>query len=492
MREVFTGSYPHIMPAPFLRLVATLGLLSVLALPSHASNLAQFSPKLVKAMQQHKLPADALSLAIVPLDGPGQARFIGADVPLNPASTMKLVTTYAALELLGPTHRWATRLYTLGTLNGDTLQGDLYLQLGGDPKLTQERLWLLLRDLRSAGVKHVSGRLLLDSSHIRPNVGQSFKDDGNDPSRPFLVDADSLLVNFKSLRVDVRTRSGQSFVSIEPPLANVQVDNAVQVKPASTCPRWPALRFETKDQGQQARIRVVGSLPNGCLAQHYVSLLDHASYTSALLRALWQELGGSIGGENGLVASVPPGAQLLAYSQSEDVATVIRDINKFSNNTMARQLFYGIGAQFRQAGDAHDGDAAERVIQQWFRSKQISPQALVMENGSGLSRIERISARQMANMLQSAWQSPYAAEFIASMPLAGMDGTLRRRLRGTAVEGQAHMKTGSLNNVRALAGYTRDAKHHTWAVVAIINHPRPWGASQILDTVVEEVHRQAR
>ncbi|MCJ8167839.1 D-alanyl-D-alanine carboxypeptidase/D-alanyl-D-alanine-endopeptidase [Pseudomonas sp. A3.4] len=443
-------------------------------------------------MQQHKLPADALALAVIPLDGPGQARFIGADQPLNPASTMKLVTTFAALELLGPTYRWPTRLLTTGNLDGSTLNGDLILQLGGDPKLTQERVWMLLRDLRASGVKHVNGRLLLDSSHLRPNEQQSFRDDGNDPSRPFLVDADSLLVNFKSLRVDVRTRSGQSYVTLEPPLGNVQLENQVQVKPASSCPRWPALRFESQDQGSQARIRVVGSLPNGCLSQHYVSLLDHASYTSALVRSLWQELGGSISGDNGQIATVPAGAQLLAFSQSDDVVSTIRDINKLSNNTMARQLFYGIGAQYRQASDSHDGAAAARVIQQWLRNKQISPNALVMENGSGLSRIERISARQMANMLQAAWQSPYAAEFIASLPLAGMDGTMRRRLRGTAVEGQAHMKTGSLNNVRALAGFTRDAKHHTWAVVAIINHPRPWGASQILDQVLEEVHRQGQ
>ena len=113
-----------------------------------------------------------------------------------------------------------------------------------------------------------------------------------------------------------------------------------------------------------------------------------------------------------------------------------------------------------------------------------------MENGSGLSRRERISAREMAAMLHAAWKSPYAAEFISSMPLAAMDGTLRKRMRNTPLAGNAHLKTGTLNNVRALAGYSRDAQGHTWAVVAILNHPRPWGASAILDQVLLELHLQ--
>ena len=112
----------------------------------------------------------------------------------------------------------------------------------------------------------------------------------------------------------------------------------------------------------------------------------------------------------------------------------------------------------------------------------------MIENGSGLSRDERVSAREMAGLLQAAWNSPYAPEFISSMPLAAIDGTMRKRLRGTAVAGKAHIKTGTLNTVRAIAGYSRDSDGHTWAVVAILNHPRPWGASSILDQVLVSLY----
>ena len=103
---------------------------------------------------------------------------------------------------------------------------------------------------------------------------------------------------------------------------------------------------------------------------------------------------------------------------------------------------------------------------------------------------ERISAREMAMMLQAAYRGPYAAEFMSSMPLVGMDGTMRKRLKRTALQGQAHIKTGTLNNVRAIAGFTRTAKGQNWVVVAILNDQRPWGASAILDQVLLDIYRR--
>ena len=236
---------------------------------------------------------------------------------------------------------------------------------------------------------------------------------------------------------------------------------------------------------------VSGKLADGCSAQTYLSVLDHPSYAAGAVRAIWQELGGSINGSN-RIADVPKDARLLARAYSPDLVEIIRDINKYSNNTMAQQLFLSIGAQFRTPEDADDAKAAYRVIRQWMARKGISSAHLVMENGSGLSRQERVSAREMAAVLQTAWQGPYAAEFMASLPLVGMDGTMHKRLRRTALKGEGHIKTGTLNTVRAISGYSRDADGNTWAVVAILNHPRPWGASSILDTVLLDLYQQSK
>jgi len=446
------------------------------------------SPKVQQALKTNKLQDDALSLVLLPLNGPGIPTVFNADVSMNPASTMKLVTTYAALEMLGPTHQWKTEFYTDGTLNNGILQGNLYLKGGGDPKLNMEKLWLLMRDLRANGVQQVTGNLVLDRNFFDQPQLPVFNDDGNDKNKPFLVKPDSLMVNLKALRFVARNDGGKVLISVEPPIASIKIDNQVKAINAKQCTGDVRYNPVTQPDGS-VNVTVSGQLADGCNSQTYLSLLDHATYTAGGVRAIWKELGGSIQGQD-LQASVPKGAKLLARAFSPDLAEIIRDINKYSNNTMAQQLFLSLGAQFRNDADGDDAKAAQRVVRQWLAKKGITAPHLVMENGSGLSRAERVSAREMAQMLQAAWKSPYAAEFISSMPIAGKDGTMRKRLKTTAMNGQAHIKTGTLNTVRAISGFSRDSNGNTWAVVAILNDPRPWGASAILDQVLLDLYRQ--
>ena len=446
------------------------------------------SPKVQQALKTNKLQNDALSLVLLPLTGPGVPTVFNADVSMNPASTMKLVTTYAALEMLGPTHQWKTEFYTDGTLNNGILQGNLYLKGGGDPKLNMEKLWLLMRDLRANGVQQVTGDLVLDRNFFEQPQLPAFNDDGNDENKPFLVKPDALMVNLKALRFVARNDSGKVLVSVEPPIASIRIDNQVKAINAKQCSGDVRYNPVTQPDGSVV-VTVSGQLADGCNSETYLSLLDHATYTAGAVRAIWKELGGSIQGQD-RQASVPKSAKLLARAYSPDLAEIIRDINKYSNNTMAQQLFLSLGAQFRTDADGDDAKAAQRVVRQWLAKKGITAPHLVMENGSGLSRAERVSAREMAQMLQAAWKSPYAAEFISSMPIAGKDGTMRKRLKTTAMNGQAHIKTGTLNTVRAISGFSRDSNGDTWAVVAILNDPRPWGASSILDQVLLDLYRQ--
>ena len=472
-----------------LRPLFFAGLFLPLALPASAAPInTALTPNVEKALKASKLQPNALSLVMVPLDGPGTATVFNADVSVNPASTMKLVTTYAALEMLGPNHQWKTEFYTDGTLSGGILNGNLYLKGGGDPKLNMEKLWLLMRDLRANGVQQITGDLVLDRNFFNQPQLPVFNDDGNDKNKPFLVKPDSLMVNLKALRFVARNDGGKVLISVEPPIASIKIDN--QVKAVNTKQCTGDVRYNPVPQADgSVLVTVSGQLADGCNSQTYLSLLDHATYTAGAVRAIWKELGGSIQGQD-RQASVPKNAKLLARAFSPDLAEIIRDINKYSNNTMAQQLFLSLGAQFRNDADGDDAKAAQRVVRQWLAKKGITAPHLIMENGSGLSRAERVSAREMAQMLQAAWKSPYAAEFISSMPIAGKDGTMRKRLKTTAMNGQAHIKTGTLNTVRAISGFSRDSNGNTWAVVAILNDPRPWGASAILDQVLLDLYRQ--
>ncbi|MGP0174877.1 D-alanyl-D-alanine carboxypeptidase/D-alanyl-D-alanine endopeptidase [Pseudomonas sp. NCHU5208] len=473
------------------RQLALGALLLPLVLTTHAASSINLPANVEKALRANKIPSHSLSVVTLPLDGqPGGLQF-NADISVNPASTMKLVTTFAALELLGPTHQWQTEFYTDGPLQNGVLEGNLYLKGGGDPKLNMEKLWLLLRDLRINGVKQVQGDLVLDRSFFVTPQLPAFNDDGGDDNKPFLVKPDALLVNLKAQRFVARASEGKVQIAMDPPIAAIRIDNQVKLLKPATCPSWPDVRYNPVRQYDGLTLIVSGQLPEGCSAQTYLSLLDHPAYAAGAVRGIWQELGGQILGKD-RQGQVPEKARLLVRAQSPDLVEIIRDINKYSNNTMAKQLFLSIGEHFRNAADKDDGMAAQRAIRSWLARKGITASHLVMENGSGLSRAERVSAREMAAILQAAWHSPYSAEFRSSLPLVAMDGTMRKRLRRTPLVGEAHIKTGTLNNVRAIAGYSRDSNGQNWAVVAILNDPKPWGASAILDQVLLDTYKQPK
>ena len=303
-----------------------------------------------------------------------------------------------------------------------------------------------------------------------------------------------MLTNLNVLRIRSRADERGIHTWTEPTLNGVEIDNRMVFKDYGQCPRRYQFDYQpTLTENGHTRITVTGVLPKGCSTSSYLSVMDQGDYTGALITGLWQQLGGTLTGQ--IRQGLRPrdaNTELLATTSSRDLVTMVRDINKWSNNVMVRQLFLSLGAKFRQPGDRDDLAAAERTIREWLATKGIDSQGMVFENGSGLSRLERISARQMASLLQQAWESRFAAELIASLPLIAMDGTMRRRLGKAGMAGLGHIKTGSLKNVRSIAGFTRDENNTTWAVVAMVNHHQAWRTETILDSVIKQVHLAAR
>lgn len=464
-------------------------LLSLTAGATRADD-SNWPQNILTAMKAHSLPSDTLAMAAVPLDGPGKPRFVDADQLMSPGSTMKLLTTYAALELLGPNFQWNTRLYTDGKVRNGVLDGNLYFVGVGDPKLTQERLWMLLRDLRAYGIHDIHGDLVLDGSYFHlPDGLPRFPDDGGDPHAPYLVQPSALLTNLNVFHFQIAARTGgQVHAWVEPDIPQLTLNDEVVLTGPGPCPSDSRFQYQPS-YGKDGRITVTisGRLPKGCRSGSYLSLMKPEQYTPALIRSLWTGLGGTISGVNRL-GTLPEGARLLVSTTSPELATMVRDTNKWSNNTMARQLFLDIGAENRLAGDKDDLAAARRTVNDWLTLKGIDTKQVVLDNGSGLSRSARISPRQQVKLLRQAWRSPYAAELISSLPLVAMDGTMKHRLRDTDVRGEGHVKTGSLTGVRAIAGFTRDRDGTTWAVSAIVNSPGAWKSQPVLDAVLQAVH----
>ena len=434
---------------------------------------------------------EGLSVAAIPLNGPGIDQYVNADQLMSPGSIMKLVTTYAALELLGPNYRWTTDFLTDGHMNGDTLDGNLYVRFSGDPKLTIERLWTTLGELRAMGISHITGDLVLDGSRFRVDGGfPKFDDSGDDPYAPFLVEPSAYLTNLNLLHFQVRSDERGTRAWSAPALQGITIDNQVTALPEGPCPArrnfdWTPVFHD----GNQVTVRVTGELPQGCRTSKYLSLLSQEQYSASLIRSLLSDIGVQVSGGNRL-AEVPEEAQLVMRTRSPDLVTMIRDINKWSSNVMARQMLLNIGAELRQEDDLDDRVAGIKAIYTWLEGKGINTAGMVIDNGSGLTRHGRITARQGADILQHAWNSPFAADLMASMPIIAMDGTMANRLKNIGMDGEGRIKTGLLANVRSVAGFTRDENNTTWAVVGMVNNDPAWNGKAVLDRVLYSLHFQ--
>jgi D-alanyl-D-alanine carboxypeptidase/D-alanyl-D-alanine-endopeptidase (penicillin-binding protein 4) len=432
-----------------------------------------------KALREARVPEGAVSVAVQELGARRTTLAHNARAARNPASVMKLVTTYAALELLGPAYRWRTEVYVDDQ--------DLVLKGFGDPKLNYESFWLLLRNLRARDVRDIRGDLVLDRSYFAHALYEPIDDQ---VFRPYNVLPDALLVNFKTVRFTFWPEDGKVRTFHEPQLPGMEVVNALRLTDGA-CPEGRAFR-ERIDAGfdsKPPRALFTGFYPVSCGERELnVALHQPDDYVAGMVRALWTEMGGTWTGSV-RDGAAGPNARLLYTHESEPLSEIVRDINKFSNNVMARQLYLTLAAEL--GGPPAQAPAAARAIAQWLTFKGIAAPELVFDNGSGLSRHERASAATLMALLQAAWASAVMPEFIASLPVVAADGTMRRRLHGEGVAGNAHIKTGLLSDARAMGGYVLDRAGRRYAVVMIANHPNAPYADAAFDALLQWVRARA-
>lgn len=441
--------------------------------------LAALPRAVVAELKKIGIPASSVALVVQEAGGKRPTLAHNAGEAMNPASVMKLFTTYAGLELLGPAYRWKTEAW----LDGE----DLVLRGTGDPKLNYESFWMLLRGLRSRGVAEIRD-VVLDRSYFAPVADEPIDDE---QFRPYNVGPDALLVNFKSLRFVFAPAGDKVRLFVEPRLPGLDLINGLRLGDGP-CPEGRAFRERIEASfvpSPQPRAAFSGVYPLECGERELnVALYSPEQYLAGMLRHLWTEMGGTWKGglRDGVV---PMTAQLVHVHESQPLSEIVRDINKFSNNVMARQLYLTLGAQY--GGPPATTENALRAVRQWLTLKKILAPELVIENGSGLTRVGRASAATLAELLQAAWQSPVMPEFVASLPVAAVDGTMRKRLHHEPVAGSAHVKTGLLNDARAIAGYVLDRRGHRQVVVMMINHPRAPEADAAFDAFLNAVYTGA-
>ncbi len=459
-------------------------LASMLTLVAAVSPAQSLPAEVTAALAKARVPADALTVLVTDVDGRIPPRLAHrAGVAVNPASIMKLVTTYAAIEHLGVGWTWRTPVYLEGPIQGDVLQGNVYIRGQGDPKLVVERLWLLLRRLQGLGIRSIQGDIVLDHSAFEAVATDPAAFDG-EPLRPYNAAPDALLLNYKSFALTLvpDARNGVAQVQLEPPLWGVRVPRSVPLAAAAECGDWrTALKADFSDPSQ---IRLGGVFAAGCGEKVWpVAYADPASFATRAVDGLWRQMGGQLTGrvrDGSVPAALVPAFELVSPALPE----VIRDINKYSNNVMAQQLFLTLSLNARGSGTLA---GSRELVRAWWKERFGDAETPVLDNGAGLSRTERISAQALGRLLQAAWASPQMPELVSSLPVTGVDGTLRRSKARAG--GAAHLKTGSLRDVTGVAGYVHAASGRRYVLVAIVNHPGAAVARPAIEALIDWAQR---
>jgi D-alanyl-D-alanine carboxypeptidase/D-alanyl-D-alanine-endopeptidase (penicillin-binding protein 4) len=432
----------------------------------HAAALPDPVRRIVNA---HALPESSLGIFVQKIGDEAPVVSLNPEIPRNPASTIKILTTLAALEELGPTYQWPTEVYRLGTMRGSRLDGDLLLKGYGDPYLVTEEYWKLVQTLRRQGLEHIDGDLVVDNNFF--TIPE--QDPGAFDRRPYHVYnvlPDALLVNFKAVYFHFHAGPGSSRVGIqtEPELANLTIDNRLTAVDGPCQGYQRGIAMTIPDPARGDRVVFEGQFPRSC--RYYLmsrSVLTPPAYAYGLFRTLWEQSGGSISG--GMrTGTAPAGARPVLVWRSRTLAEVIRLVNKHSNNVMTRQLLLTLGAELH--GEPGTIDSGIAAINEYLVRRGIDNRSLVLENGSGLSRDERASPRLLADVLLRGSSISFMPEYISSFAILGMDGTARNRLRRRSEAGQAHVKTGTIDHVSAIAGYVRARSGQRYVVVGMANH----------------------
>jgi D-alanyl-D-alanine carboxypeptidase/D-alanyl-D-alanine-endopeptidase (penicillin-binding protein 4) len=457
-------------PAPQRARAALLGLLCL----SASIHAAPLPPAVTRAMSSAGVPARDVSIYVRDAGTNEVVAELGSDTPRSPASVIKVLTTFAALDMLGPAYTWKTRAYAAGRLSNGVLQGDLYLVGGGDPYMSSERWWGFTQNLREQGIAKITGDVVIDNSYFAAGAGNRSEFDAQ-PFRSYNVLPDALMVNFQSSRFTITALPQRSrpMIVANPSPSNLTVRNDLRLGGGRCQGYESGLSFETPSDPDS--LVVSGVFPASCGTYSVTrAIMTAPSYAYGTFRTFWTQSGGAIDG--GMrIAALPRDASLLYEHPSLPLAEIIRLVNKYSNNVMARHLLLTLGAEkFGAPGTIERG---RNAVAAWLVGRGIHMSGFVLDNGSGLSRAERVTARGLGEMLDVAWHSPFMPEFASTLPLAATDGTLRNRFKSPGMQGRIRLKTGHLDDVSALAGFVNAASGKTFVVVIIVNHPGAQGSS---------------
>lgn len=421
--------------------------------PPQGNMLRQLPWQVREVLQKSKVDTNSMGAFVLRIGDKLPMMVYNENSPQLPASVMKLVTTYTALGTLGANYRWPTEIYMTGHLKNGNLSGNLIVKGYGSPDFKTADLRTMLQQLRRKGVRNFSGNVIFDTSYFQlPNINPGAFD--GKPYETYNAQPDALLFNERTSEFIVQNVRGKPSVYTPTPAYNVHVVNNIR-SIGGRCrgnSRSPRMSITSAQKGHV--VTFSGRYSRRCGKRNYKkAITDSSSMIFSSITRFWKhDVGGNLKARF-VRGRMPGNAQLLYRHLSAPLSQIIQEVNKDSNNLMARQLMLTIGA--RKLGAPSNPRKSEQAIKQWLNSQGLKFAELRIENGSGLSRWSRISARHIGELLLHAYRSPHRQYFMNSLAIAAKDGTIKKRFRNTPIAGKGRFKTGSLKNSRAIAGYVR-------------------------------------
>lgn len=434
-----------------------------------ASVLRQLPFSIRYLLQSSKINSGGLSVFVLGIGNRQPLMAYNENHPRVPASVMKLITTYSALGVLGPNYRWKTEVYMQGTLQAGTLNGNLIVKGYGAPDFKTADLRTLLRGLRGKGIHSVNGNLIFDNSYFQRSNVRSGTFDGK-PYAAYNAQPDALMMNGRVSEFVVQNVGGKAQVYSPAPSASIRIVNNIKSVRGRCRGKARAPRTSISANGHGHTMTFSGTFSKRCGKRVYRhAITDPASMMFATMQRYWkQDVGGRMNARF-VRAVTPPNARLLVTHHSAPLHQVIREVNKDSDNVMARQILLTIGAQ--RLGAPSTTRKGEQAVKQWLQSRGLNFPELRIDNGSGLSRWATISSRHVGELLLDAYRSPHRQYMLNSLAVAGVDGTMKKRLRGSEVRGRGHFKTGTLRDARSIAGYVKGRDGKMYIVSILHNDP---------------------
>lgn len=406
---------------------------------------------------------------------------LNADTTRTPASVIKVLSTYAAVLKLGFDYRWPTQFYVTGSLKNGVLHGDLVIKGFGDPTLNADDLDDIVSHIKAKGIRRVTGNIIIDRSFFKVGTKNSSHFDQN-PYSPYNAMPDAMMFNERVSTICVAPN--QNDVHKKHPDGSFVIHNQLQRvnKPCRGRYSWPLVKID--DSKAVPEVWLKGKISKRCGNRNICKVITkpYKSFYYALKDAM-RNAGVQVNG-NMRLRKVPSNARILFTHYSEPLEKIVSKTAKKSNNLYARHLLLFLGAKVYGApATLEKGRRAVLKILQEHGA--LGSGTLHLDNGSGLSRTAKLNAKILAAVLDNAYER-YGMRWMKTLSIAGVDGTIKKRFRGTVVRNRAWMKTGTLKRVKNIAGYVKSRNGRYYTVVIIVNtRYGRWKAAKLQNEIIK-------